>query len=176
MTEVYLAPGLRTPFVKGGAAFAQFDALTLAAPVAKAMAERARPDVLVWSQVIPDATVTNIARELIFAAELDPTIPAFTTVLACSSSFVGVISAAGMIGKGGMGLALEGRRRDHEPCADRPEGACRRRLSPPSAALRSHPNKRGAWAVRRRARRHSPAPAAPRSPRAPAPRLTVRRR
>ncbi|MFI4934107.1 MAG: thiolase family protein [Caulobacterales bacterium] len=108
MTDVYLHPGLRTPFVKGGGAFAAYDSLTLAAPVAKAMAARARPDFLVWGQVIPDATVSNIARELIFQAGLDPTIPAFSTVLACSSSFVGAMSAAGMIGRGGTHLALVG--------------------------------------------------------------------
>ena len=58
------------------------------------MAARARPDFIVWGQVIPDATVSNIARELVFAAGLDPTIPAFSTVLACSTSFVGTLAAA----------------------------------------------------------------------------------
>jgi acetyl-CoA C-acetyltransferase/acetyl-CoA acyltransferase len=58
--------------------------------------------------VIPDPTVTNIARELIFQAGLDPHIPAFSTVLACSTSFVSMIQAAGMIGKGGTHLALVG--------------------------------------------------------------------
>ena len=108
MTDVYLAPGLRTPFVKGGADFAGFDALTLSAPVAKAMAAQARPDFVVWGEVIPEPTISNIARELVFQAELDPTIPAFSTVMACSSSFVGTLEAAGMIGRGGMHLALVG--------------------------------------------------------------------
>ncbi len=108
MADIYLIPGLRTPFAKGGGALAAFDALALSVPVAKAMAARARPDFVVWSQVIPDATISNIARELIFAAGLDPTIPAFSTVLACSSSFVGVIEAAGLIGRGGTHLALAG--------------------------------------------------------------------
>ena len=108
MADVYLAPGVRTPFVKGGGVYAQYDALGLSAPVAKAMAARARPDFIAWGEVIPEATVSNIARELVFEAGLDPTIPALSTVLACSTSFMGVIEASGMIGRGGTHLALVG--------------------------------------------------------------------
>jgi acetyl-CoA C-acetyltransferase/acetyl-CoA acyltransferase len=108
MGDIYLAPGLRTPFVKGGGVFAPYDALGISAPIAKAMAARARPDFIVWGEVIPEATVSNIARELVFAAGLDPTIPAFSTVLACSTSFMGVIEAAGVIGHGGAHLAIAG--------------------------------------------------------------------
>jgi acetyl-CoA C-acetyltransferase len=108
MTDVYLVPGLRTPFVKGGGPFAQYDALAISAPVAKAMAARARPDFIVWGEVIPEPTVSNIARELVFEAGLDPTIPAVSTVLACSTSFMGAIEASGMIGRGGAHLALVG--------------------------------------------------------------------
>ena len=108
MSDVFIAPGVRTPFVKAGGPYAAMTALELSAPVAKAMAERARPDFLIWGQVIPDPTVTNIARELIFQAGLDPHIPAFSTVLACSTSFMSMIEAGGMIGKGGTHLALVG--------------------------------------------------------------------
>jgi len=108
MTDIFLAPGLRTPFVKGGGALAGVNALALSAPVAAAMAARAQPDFVIWGEVIPDATVSNIARELIFEARLDPTIPAFSTTLACSTSFVGLIEAAGMVGRGGTHLALVG--------------------------------------------------------------------
>jgi len=108
MPYVYLSPGLRTPFVKAGGVFARHTGLGLSVPVAQAMNAQARPDFLVWGQVIPDPTVSNIARELIFEAGLDPHIPAFSTVLACSTSFVGVIQAAGMVGRGGTHLALVG--------------------------------------------------------------------
>jgi len=108
MTDIYLAAGVRTPFVKGGGPFAAYDALALSVPVAQAMAARARPDFIVWGEVIPDATLSNIARELVFEAKLDPTIPAFSTTLACSTSFVGLIEAAGMVGRGGTHLALVG--------------------------------------------------------------------
>lgn len=108
MGDVWLSPGLRTPFAKGGGAFAKQTGMSLSIPVTQAMCARARPDFLVWGQVIPDPTVSNIARELVYEAGLDPTIPAFSTVLACSTSFVGVIQAAGMIGHGGTHLGLVG--------------------------------------------------------------------
>src|SRR5579863_3481995 len=101
MSEIFIAPGVRTPFVKGGGLFAAFDSLALSAALA-------RPDFIVWGEVIPEPTITNIARELVFEAGLDPEIPAFSTVLACSTSFVGVIEAAGMVGRGGTHLALVG--------------------------------------------------------------------
>ena len=41
MTDIFLAAGLRTPFVKGGGAYAAYDALGLSAPVVGAMAARA---------------------------------------------------------------------------------------------------------------------------------------
>ena len=108
MADAYLVPGLRTPFVKGGGPYAQYDALGLSAPIAKAMAARARPDFMIWGEVIPEATVSNIARELVFEAGLDPEIPAVSTVLACSTSFMGVVEASGMLGRGGTHLALVG--------------------------------------------------------------------
>ncbi len=108
MSDIYIAPGLRTPFAKAGGVFSKRTALELSRPVAAAMAERARPDFVVWSQVIPDPLVSNIARELVFEAGLDREIPAFSTILACSSSFVGTVQAAGMIGRGGAHLALVG--------------------------------------------------------------------
>jgi acetyl-CoA C-acetyltransferase/acetyl-CoA acyltransferase len=108
MSDVFLAPGLRTPFVKAGGAFASHSALDLSKPIAAAMGARARPDLVIWSQVIPDPLVSNIARELVFEAGLDPEIPAFSTILACGSSFVGALQAAGQVGRGGMRLALVG--------------------------------------------------------------------
>jgi acetyl-CoA C-acetyltransferase len=108
MADVFLVPGLRTPFVKASTFYAGSTGLQLSAPIAAAMNERAKPDFLVWGQVIPDPTISNIARELVFEAKLDPELPAFTDVMACSTSFVGAIIAAGMVGKSDMHLALAG--------------------------------------------------------------------
>ena len=108
MVDIFLSPGVRTPFVKAGTAFAKRTALELSAPVVQVMKVKAAPDFLIWGQVIPDATVSNIARELVFEGGLDTDTPAFTTVMACSTSFVGTIEAAGMVGKSDMHLALVG--------------------------------------------------------------------
>jgi acetyl-CoA C-acetyltransferase len=108
MSHVYLVPGLRTPFVKARGLFANLSSLELSTPIIKAMSARARPDLLVWGQVISDPGISNIARELVFEVGLDATIPAYSTVMACSTSFMGALQAAGMLGKGGMRLALVG--------------------------------------------------------------------
>ena len=108
MPDIYLSPGVRTPFVKAGGGFLGYDALALSTPVVQAMAARARPDVIIWGEVIADPTLSNLARELVFAAGLDPTIPALSTVLACSTSFMAAVEAAGMIGHSGVHLALVG--------------------------------------------------------------------
>jgi acetyl-CoA C-acetyltransferase/acetyl-CoA acyltransferase len=108
MGDAFLVPGVRTPFVKASGAFQQFNALALSVPVAAAMNARAQPDLMIWGQVIPDATVSNIARELIFEAKMSPNVPAFSTVMACSTSFVGTIQASGMVGHGGIHVALVG--------------------------------------------------------------------
>ena len=108
MADAFIVPGVRTPFVKASGAFLPYNALALSVPVAQAMNARAQPDFAIWGQVIPDATVTNIARELIFEAKMSPNIPAFSTVMACSTSFVGTIQASGMVGHGGFHLALVG--------------------------------------------------------------------
>jgi acetyl-CoA C-acetyltransferase/acetyl-CoA acyltransferase len=108
MSDAFLVPGLRTPFVKAGTFFVKNTALELSTPVAAAMVARAMPDFLVWGQVIPDPTLSNIARELVFAAKLPPDLPAFSDVMACSTSFIGTLFSAGMVGKGGTHLALVG--------------------------------------------------------------------
>src|SRR5277367_1849050 len=100
MAEVFLLPGLRTPFVTAGGHYAMRTALELSSAVALAMTNQAKPDLLVWGQAIPDPTVSNMARELVFNANLDPSIPAFSTVLACSTGFMSAIEAAGQIGRG----------------------------------------------------------------------------
>jgi acetyl-CoA C-acetyltransferase len=108
MSDAFLVPGFRTAFVKAGGAFAKHTALELSVPVLQAMNARAAPDFLIWGQVIPDPTVSNIARELIFEAKMSPNIPAFSTIMACSTSFIGTIEASGMVGHGDFHLALVG--------------------------------------------------------------------
>ncbi|HUO91231.1 MAG TPA: acetyl-CoA C-acyltransferase [Rhizomicrobium sp.] len=108
MADAFIVPGIRTPFVKASGAYIAYNALALSVPLAQAMNARAQPDFVIWGQVIPDATVSNIARELIFEAKMSPNVPAFSTVMACSTSFIGTIQASGMVGHGSLHLALVG--------------------------------------------------------------------
>ncbi|PZO89519.1 MAG: acetyl-CoA C-acyltransferase [Sphingomonas sanxanigenens] len=104
---VYIASGLRTPFGRGGGALADHDAISLSVPLAKAMAEIARPDFAVWGTVIPSLGWSNIGREVWLDAGLDPTVPSFSAVLACATSIVAAFAAGGMLG-GDAELALVG--------------------------------------------------------------------
>src|SRR5689334_19178551 len=86
--DVWFAAGLRTPFTKAGGALATHDAIGLSVPVVKAMlAAGGRPDLMVWGAVIPNLTVSNIAREVMVEAG-EPTTPASSTVMACSTSMM----------------------------------------------------------------------------------------
>lgn len=105
--SVYIASGLRTPFGRGGGALADHDAISLSVPLAKAMADIARPDFAVWGTVIPSLGWSNIAREIWLDAKLDPTVPSFSAVLACATSIVAAFAAGGMLG-GDADLALVG--------------------------------------------------------------------
>jgi len=125
--DLWLAAGLRTPFARVDGPLAGLGAIELSMPVMRTMTrletsppghlpqpgagiarEGIRPDLLVWGTVIPNLGYSNIAREIQIQAGLDQTIPAFSTVLACSTSMVAAFEAAGMLGHGGKELALVG--------------------------------------------------------------------
>ena len=108
---IYVAAGVRTPFLKAGGAFSHLDAIGLSVPVAQEMMAKlngARPDLFVWGTVIPNLTWSSIAREVLLDAKLDATIPAYSTVMACSTSMVGAFQAAGMIDGKARQLAVVG--------------------------------------------------------------------
>ncbi len=109
--EVWLAAGVRTPFAKVDGALSSFDAIELSVPVAKAMIGKlggASPDFAVWGTVVPNLTWSNIAREVLMDAGVAPTIPAFSTIMACSTSMIGALEAAGMLDGVSRNLALVG--------------------------------------------------------------------
>ena len=110
-SDVWLAAGVRTPFAKVDGALAGYDAIELSVPVARHMVgllKGGKPDFAVWGVVVPSLTFSNIAREVLMDAGIDATIPAFSTVMACSTSMVAAIEAAGMIDGDAYNLALVG--------------------------------------------------------------------
>src|SRR6185436_21077374 len=99
--NTWIASGVRTPFARVDGALRHLDAVELSVPVAKAMAAQLpsgkRADLMVWGTVAPNLGWSNIAREVLIQAGLDQATPAFSTVLACSTSMVAVFEAAGML-------------------------------------------------------------------------------
>jgi acetyl-CoA C-acetyltransferase len=109
--DIWLAAGVRTPFAKVDGPLGGFDAIALSVPVVKHMVgllQGGKPDFAVWGNVVPNLTWSNIAREILMDAGIDPTVPAYSTVMACSTSMMGVFEAAGMIDGTARNLALVG--------------------------------------------------------------------
>ena len=109
--DVWLAAGVRTPFAKVDGALAAHDAIELSVPVVRHMVgllNGGRPDFAVWGAVVPSLQWSNIGREVLMEAGVDPATPAFSTVMACSTSMIGAIEAAGMIDGEAYNLALVG--------------------------------------------------------------------
>ena len=109
-SEIWIAAGLRTPFLRVDGPFAGRDAIGLSVPVAQAMARQAAGpvDFYVWGSVVPNLAYSNLAREVWLEAGLDPHVPSFTTILQCSTSMMGALEAAGLLGHGGHVLAMVG--------------------------------------------------------------------
>jgi acetyl-CoA C-acetyltransferase len=107
---IWLASGLRTPFVAVDGPFAERDALALSVPVVQAMTARALGpiDFGVWGSVVGNLAYSNLAREVWLDAKLDPHVPTFTTIMQCSTSMVAAFEAAGMLGARRAALALVG--------------------------------------------------------------------
>src|SRR6476661_8672853 len=80
---IWLAAGLRTPFVGVDGPFAHRDSLALSVPVAQAMAPLAsgQIDFAVWGAVVGNLAYANLAREVWLEAKLDPHVPTFTTIM-----------------------------------------------------------------------------------------------
>ena len=109
--DVWLASGVRTPFAKVDGPLGALDAIELSVPVARHMVgllNGGKPDFAVWGAVVPNLTWSNIGREVLMDAGVDATVPAFSTVMACSTSMMGAIEAAGMIDGDAYNLALVG--------------------------------------------------------------------
>ena len=108
---IWLAAGVRTPFAKVDGPLAHLDAIEISLPVVRHMLaelDGATPDFVVWGTVVPNLTWSNIAREVLMDAGAPATIPAFSTIMACSTSMIGTIEAAGMLNGVNRTLALVG--------------------------------------------------------------------
>ena len=81
---VWLAAGLRTPFVRVDGPFAQRDSLALSVPVARRWPRgRGGVDLAAWGSVVLNLAYNNLAREVWLEAKLDPHVPTYTTIMQC---------------------------------------------------------------------------------------------
>jgi len=108
--DYWILPGVRTPFTKVDGDLAHRDAIELSVPVARAMVTEleVRPDLAVWGTVAPNLDYSNIAREMWVDADLDPTVPAYSTTMACATSMAAVFDAAGIMESGEQEVAVCG--------------------------------------------------------------------
>ena len=108
---IWLAAGVRTPFTRVDGPLARLDAIELSVPVVQHMLREldgALPDFVIWGSVVPNLTYSNIAREILMDAGAPGTIPAFATVMACSTSMIAAIEASGMLNGIDRTLAMVG--------------------------------------------------------------------
>jgi len=109
--QIWLAAGVRTPFAKVDGPLAGLDAIQLSVPLARHMVgllDGRLPDLAVWGAVAPSLMWSNIAREVLMDAGVGATVPAFGTVMACSTSMIGAFEAAQLLDGRGRNLALVG--------------------------------------------------------------------
>ena len=107
--SLWIASEPQPPSPRWTGRFAAYDAIALSVPTAQAMIgtlDGGKPDVAVWGAVAPNLGWSNLAREVMLDAKLDPSIPAFTTVMACATSLMAAIDRQGYDGRGGRRLAL----------------------------------------------------------------------
>src|ERR1700686_2188104 len=96
ISDIWLAAGVRTPFAKVDGPLSGFDAITLSVPVVKHMVgllQGGKPDFAVWGNVVPNLTWSNIAREILMDAGINPTVPAYSTIMSFSPRMVGGFEA-----------------------------------------------------------------------------------
>src|SRR5690349_2690203 len=108
-----IVAGLRTPFVRAGSDFAQLDVLELARSVTVELIQRAglepkQVEHVIYGNVVRPVQYSNLARELVLAANLPKATPADTVSLACASSIQAITDAVNLIERGYADVVLAG--------------------------------------------------------------------
>lgn len=116
-SDVFVLPGLRSPFAKMDRELADRDGLELSVPVVQQTVAGPRGpgrgraglvDLVLWGQVIPDLRISNWGREVWLASGLDRHVPAQNVSQACGTSLAAATHAAGQVRSGAADLALCG--------------------------------------------------------------------
>lgn len=111
--RIFIAGGKRTPFVKAGTTFRRIDQLELSVHVVKALLDSHglaadKIDELIWGRVIHDPRISNLAREIVFRADLPKTIPAHLVSNNCITSLYSITGLFDAITDGRSSLGIAG--------------------------------------------------------------------
>jgi acetyl-CoA C-acetyltransferase len=115
--DVFLAPGLRSPFAKIDGGLADLGGLEISVPVLQHTVAGPRGpgrdgsghvDLVLWGSVIPSLRISNWGREVWLESGLDRYVPAQNISQACATSLAGATHAAGQVRAGTVDLALAG--------------------------------------------------------------------
>lgn len=111
--RIAIVAGLRTPFARQGTAFKHLSAVELGQIVVRELVARSDVDpkeisLLVYGQAIPSPRAPNVAREVVFGANLAEATEAFSVVRACASSLQATTSAAESLLTGAHDVAIVG--------------------------------------------------------------------
>src|SRR6266436_3970433 len=113
MKPVFLAGAVRTPIGRFGGSLQSWSAADLGTAVAKESLQRAhiRPEQVddsIWGCARQAGGGPNVARQIIFRAEVPDRVPAFTVNQACGSGLRAIILAAEKIMLGRANIVLAG--------------------------------------------------------------------
>ena len=111
--RVAIVTGLRTPFAKQGSAYKALSALDLGKLVVSELLQRtglAPKEVqqVVFGQVIPSLSASNIAREIVLGTSMPRNIEAYSVARACATSYQSTVNVAESILAGVIDCGIAG--------------------------------------------------------------------
>jgi acetyl-CoA acyltransferase len=111
--RVAIVGGFRTPFLRAGTQFEKMTAVELGAAAVKELVIRldvdtSEIDEVIYGTVIPSVSRPNIAREVVFDANLSQKTPAASVIMACASSNRAITDSAEKIALGLANVVVAG--------------------------------------------------------------------
>ena len=110
--RIAIVDGVRTPFVRAGTVFKDYNTRDLAAHSVDALLDRVelpaeQVDELIYGNVILDPRMPHVAREIVFASRLSASVRALTIVDNCitGTSAIGIVMADIHTGRAEIGIA-----------------------------------------------------------------------
>jgi acetyl-CoA acyltransferase len=111
--DVVVTDAVRTPFLKSNGGYKSLMSWELGREAIKGLLAKSgldpkHIDVVAMGTVVQDPRTSNLAREAMLGAAVPPTVPAFTTTLACISANVAITTVADQIALGRVDVAIAG--------------------------------------------------------------------